>query len=150
MTCPVADFPSISTSWAALLIQLFHRHVQDTIVVLWEGNLPLPQCPQCDMFSPGRHWMGDTWPWKYETRDNSGSIYDRWKSTLARVRQKPSRPMDGHWIRCLSINTSRGSWPCLNINGRGCFLIWGRPGVSGRGFPGFGLIGGRWLDLQHF
>ena len=26
-----------------------HRHVHDTVVILEEGNLPLPQCPRCDL-----------------------------------------------------------------------------------------------------
>ena len=26
-----------------------HRHVQDTVVILEEGNLPLPRCPWCDL-----------------------------------------------------------------------------------------------------
>ena len=26
-----------------------HRHVHDTVVILEEGNLPLPRCPWCDL-----------------------------------------------------------------------------------------------------
>ena len=26
-----------------------HRHVYDTVVILEEGNLPLPRCPRCDL-----------------------------------------------------------------------------------------------------
>ena len=26
-----------------------HRHVHDTVVILEEGNLPLPRCPRCDL-----------------------------------------------------------------------------------------------------
>ena len=26
-----------------------HRHVQDTVAILEEGNLPLPRCPWCDL-----------------------------------------------------------------------------------------------------
>ena len=26
-----------------------HRHVHDTVVILEEGNLPLPRCPGCDL-----------------------------------------------------------------------------------------------------
>ena len=35
-----------------LRIQFAHRHVQDKILILEEGNHPYPQCPQCDMFVP--------------------------------------------------------------------------------------------------
>ena len=31
----------------ALRVNLFHRHVRDTILILEEGNLPHPRCPHC-------------------------------------------------------------------------------------------------------
>ena len=33
-------------------VHFFHRHVQDTVIILEEGNLPRPRCPQCDMLVP--------------------------------------------------------------------------------------------------
>ena len=41
-------------------VNFLHRNVLDTVVILEEGNLPHPQCPQCDMLVPyhilnGRH-----------------------------------------------------------------------------------------------
>ena len=30
-------------------VHFVHRHVQDTVVILEEGNLPLPRCPRCDL-----------------------------------------------------------------------------------------------------
>ena len=30
-------------------MHFMHRHVHDTVVMLEEGNLPLPRCPQCDL-----------------------------------------------------------------------------------------------------
>ena len=33
-----------------LRVQFAHRHTQDTIVILEEGNRPYPRCPQCDIF----------------------------------------------------------------------------------------------------
>ena len=33
-----------------LRVHFVHRHVQDTIVVLEEGNHPLLCCPKCDIF----------------------------------------------------------------------------------------------------
>ena len=29
-----------------------HRHVHNTVVMLEEGNLPLPRCPRCDLQVP--------------------------------------------------------------------------------------------------
>ena len=33
-------------------VHFVHRHVQDTVVMLEEGNLPHPRCPRCDMQVP--------------------------------------------------------------------------------------------------
>ena len=30
-------------------VHLVHWHVHDTVVMLEEGNLPLPRCPRCDL-----------------------------------------------------------------------------------------------------
>ena len=30
-------------------VHFVHRHVHDTVVILEEGNLPLPRCPRCDL-----------------------------------------------------------------------------------------------------
>ena len=30
-------------------VHFVHRHVHDTVVILEEGNLPLPWCPRCDL-----------------------------------------------------------------------------------------------------
>ena len=30
-------------------VHFVHRNVYDTVVILEEGNLPLPQCPRCDL-----------------------------------------------------------------------------------------------------
>ena len=30
-------------------VHFVHRHVHDTVVMLEEGNLPLPRCPRCDL-----------------------------------------------------------------------------------------------------
>ena len=34
---------------AAMWVHFVHRHVHDTVVILEEGNLPLPQCPRFDL-----------------------------------------------------------------------------------------------------
>ena len=30
-------------------VHFVHRHVHATVVILEEGNLPLPRCPRCDL-----------------------------------------------------------------------------------------------------
>ena len=39
----------MSETRAAMRVQFVHWHVHDTVVILEEGNLPLPRCPQCDL-----------------------------------------------------------------------------------------------------
>ena len=50
MTCPVEGCTGRSLNHTDFRLCFVHCHVQDTIVVLEEVNLPLPQCPQYDMF----------------------------------------------------------------------------------------------------
>ena len=47
--CPILECPKRVTS-APLLQQHFRtRHALDTITILKEGPIPLPQCPKCDL-----------------------------------------------------------------------------------------------------
>ena len=39
----------MSETRAAMQVHFVHRHVHDTVVILEEGNLPLPRCPRCDL-----------------------------------------------------------------------------------------------------
>ena len=39
-------------------VQFVHRHVQDTVVMLYEGNLPHPRCPRCDLQVPRKALNG--------------------------------------------------------------------------------------------
>ena len=39
----------MSATRAAMRVHFVHRHVHDTVVILEEGNLPLPQCPRCNL-----------------------------------------------------------------------------------------------------
>ena len=43
---------------AAMRVHFVHRHVHDTVVILEEGNLPLPRCPRCDLRVPRRALNG--------------------------------------------------------------------------------------------
>ena len=47
--CPVEGCPGVSETRAAMRVHFMHRHVHDTVVILEEGNLPLPRCPRCDL-----------------------------------------------------------------------------------------------------
>ena len=39
-------------------VHFVHRHVHDTVVILEEVNLPLPQCSRCDLRVPRRALNG--------------------------------------------------------------------------------------------
>ena len=47
--CPVEVCPGVSEIRAAMRVHFVHRHVQDIMVILEEGNLPLPRFPQCNL-----------------------------------------------------------------------------------------------------
>ena len=58
--CPVEGCPGALATRTAMRVHFVHRHVQDTVVMLEEGNLPHPRCPRCDLQVPrkalnGRH-----------------------------------------------------------------------------------------------
>ena len=39
----------MSETRAAMRVHFVHQPVHDTVVILEEGNLPLPRCPRCDL-----------------------------------------------------------------------------------------------------
>ena len=47
--CPVEGCPGVSETRVALRVHFVQRHVHENVVILEEGNLPLPQCPRCDL-----------------------------------------------------------------------------------------------------
>ena len=47
--CQVEGCPGALATRTAMRVHLVHRHVQDTVVMLEEVNLPYPCCPRCDL-----------------------------------------------------------------------------------------------------
>ena len=47
--CPVERCPGVLATRTAMRMHFVHRHVHDTVVMLEEGNPPLPRCPRCDL-----------------------------------------------------------------------------------------------------
>ena len=43
-------YPGVLATRAAMRVHFLHRHVHDTVVILDEGNLPLPRCPRCNLY----------------------------------------------------------------------------------------------------
>ena len=56
--CLVKGCPGVSATRAAMRVHFVHRHVHNTVVILEEGNLPLPRCPRCDLQVPRRALNG--------------------------------------------------------------------------------------------
>ena len=48
----------------AMIVRFLHRHVWDTMIILEEGNLYHPCCPQCDILVPWKSFNG-----QYTTTD---------------------------------------------------------------------------------
>ena len=46
---PVEVCPGVLETRAAMRVHFVHRHVHNTMVILEEGNPPLPRCPRCDL-----------------------------------------------------------------------------------------------------
>ena len=46
------DCPGRDAIRTAMRVHFLHRRVQDTVIILEEGNIPHPRCPQCDMMVP--------------------------------------------------------------------------------------------------
>ena len=47
--CPVERCPGVLVTQTAIWVHFGHRHVHKTLVMLEEGNFPLPRCPRCDL-----------------------------------------------------------------------------------------------------
>ena len=41
--------PGVLATRAAMRVQFVHRQVHNTVVILEEGNVPLPRYPRCDL-----------------------------------------------------------------------------------------------------
>ena len=47
--CPVERCPGVLATQVAMRVHFVHRHVHNTVVILEEGNLPLPRFPRCNL-----------------------------------------------------------------------------------------------------
>ena len=56
--CPMEGCPGRAATRTAMWVHFLHRHVRDTMVVLEEGTLPHPWCPQCNILVPWRTLNG--------------------------------------------------------------------------------------------
>ena len=52
--CPIKGCRGRAETQTAMQVQFLHWHVQDTVIIPEEGNLPNPRCPWCNMLVPWR------------------------------------------------------------------------------------------------
>ena len=56
--CPVEGCPGRAGKSTTTRVHFWRRHVRDVVIILGEGNLPHPRCPQCNMLVPWRSLNG--------------------------------------------------------------------------------------------
>ena len=101
-------------------VHFMHRHIQETVVMLEEGNLPHPRCPRCDMQVPkkalnGRHLgtvqcaKGTEWKrrWltKTETRENLERAFHAYG--------KPMKAVLEFWYLRWLLTATDDDWPAV-------------------------------------
>ena len=79
-------------------VHFVHGHVQDTVVILEEGNLPRPRCPRCDMQVPrkalnGRH-LGTAQCAKGAERKRRRLVETETRENLERAFHAYRKPME--------------------------------------------------------
>ena len=115
-------------------VHFVHRHVHDTVVMLEEGNLPLPCCPRCDLQVSrkalnGRHLgtlkckkgaerkrrrLAET-----ETRENAENAFHAYGKPIKAVSEfrylrRLLTATDDDWLAVAgNIRKARASWGCL-------------------------------------
>ena len=82
---PVGVCPGRSSSWSALWVHFVHLHMQDTLVVLVEGNYPLPCCPKCDIFATWRALNGTHQVMSMCTRGVERRLKRLWEEESRRI-----------------------------------------------------------------
>ena len=50
--------PGRAGTQTEMRIHFWQQHVRDVVIILEEGNLPRPRCPQCDILVPRRSLNG--------------------------------------------------------------------------------------------
>ena len=114
-------------------VHFWHRHVQDTVVILEEGNLPLPRCPQCDLqvsckALKGRH-LGTIQCRTGTERKNRRLVEAEMRENLERAFHTYGKPMEAvSEFRYLGrlLTATDDDWPAVAGNIRKARVSWGR------------------------
>ena len=132
--------PGVLATQAAMRVQFLHRHVHDTLVILEEGNPPLPRSPLCDLQVSrkalnGRH-LGTS-------QCRTGTERKRRRLAEAEMQVTSERAFHAYGEQMRAVTEFRylgrvltdtdDDWPAVAGNIRKARAIWGRLGrVLGR------------------
>ena len=104
-------------------VEFVHRHVQDTVVVLEEGNLPHPWCLRCDLQVPrkalnGSH-MGTVQCNKGAERKQRQLAEKETRENLEQAFHAYGKPMEAVWEFCYLgrlLTATDDDWPAVTGN----------------------------------
>ena len=114
-------------------VHFVHRHVQDTVVMLEEGNFPHPRCARCDMQIPrkelnGRH-LGTAQCAKGAERKQRRLAETEMRENLERAFHAYGQPMEAvteFWYLGRLLTATDDNWPAVAGNIKKARRIWGR------------------------
>ena len=98
--CPVEGCPGRAGTRTAMRVHFWRRHVQDTIIILEEGNLPHPRCENCDMFVLWRALNGRH---KSKMMCKSGAERKRQRLAEAEIRESTEMALEGYGKQIKSV-----------------------------------------------
>ena len=125
--------PGALATRTAMRVHFVHRKVQDTVVMLEEGNLPHPWCPWCDLQVPrkalnGSH-LGTAQCKKGAERKRRRLAETETRENSERALHAYGKPMEGvSDFRCLGriLTATENDWLAVAGNIRKVRVIWGR------------------------
>ena len=90
---PVEGCPGRAGTRTAMRVHFWRRHVRDTVIILEEGNLPLPRCENCGMLVP---WWALNGRHKDIAMCRSGAERKRRRLAEAEIRESTERDFEAY------------------------------------------------------
>ena len=115
----------------AMRVHFVHRHVQDTVAMLEEGNFPHPRCSRCDMQVPrkalnGRH-LGTAQCAKGAERKRRRLAQTETRENLERAFHTYGQPMEAvseFWYLGRLLTAADDDWPAVAGNIKKAWRSW--------------------------
>ena len=96
--CPAEEYRGRAMTRTAMIVNFLHIHVQETVIILEEGNLSHPWCPQCDILVPCKALNGwhttTTQCAKGEESERHRLVEEEIRESAARAFQAYGRPIE--------------------------------------------------------